>query len=107
MKHIIKKQNFLLERKFANPEFTKYVIFKNAYSKMIIYEIIDLDLDKDFTIVKKLYTYPPLKKNEDVLRATKVYRNIYEYKSIIYKTNNLQDALKILPLIDDAKKYNL
>ena len=88
-----------------------YIIFDRS-DKLLIFEITPAVFSEDINVKNFLQLFEYDKKYNKIHKSESDigefdYENLSKKQNILYKSNNLQDCIDNLPLINGANKYNL
>lgn len=84
-----------------NSQYKKYVVWK-FISSYGIFEVIDV-LDFGIILSKKYLYVDELVPHEQDIKVTKTAFN----RQVIFQSDNLQECIDQIGILDKAKKYNL
>jgi len=86
-----------------NINYPKYIVC----NYLMVFQILEISRNDYETNIKTIYGYPPLGPLLDETSIWVLTEELFNSKSNIYQSDDLQEIINELPILYDTYKYNL
>jgi len=90
-----------------NINYPKYIVWRRPSNYLMVFQILEISRNDYETNIKTIYGYPPLSPLLDETSIWVLTEELFNSKSNIYQSDDLQEIINELPILYDANKYNL